>query len=110
MPSFDVIMSRTLHKHFPAIKLCAAEEYKLNMRKKMIDACCDANFTKAVTKCCGMSRTVELHYQVIKYNNLNDTRHCYEKNAIQSGSGFTSLLPLLLGPIVAGTYRLIKGK
>ena len=38
-------MSRTLHKHFPAIKLCA-EEKKLNKRKKMIEACCDADFTK----------------------------------------------------------------
>ena len=44
-------MSRTLHKHFPAIKLCA-EEKKLNKRKKMIYACCDANFTNAVTECC----------------------------------------------------------
>ena len=44
------ILSRTLHKHFPAIKLCA--EKKLNKRKKMIDACCDADFTKAVTECC----------------------------------------------------------
>ena len=34
-----------------SIKLCA-EEKKLNKRKKMIDACCDANFTKAVTECC----------------------------------------------------------
>ena len=31
-----VIMSRTLKKHFPAIKLCA-EEKQLNKRKKMID-------------------------------------------------------------------------
>ena len=46
-----VIMSRTLHKHVPAIKICA-EEKKLNKRKKMIDACCDANFTKTVTECC----------------------------------------------------------
>ena len=44
-------MSRTLHKHSPAIKLCA-EEKKLNKQKKMIDACCDADFTKAVTECC----------------------------------------------------------
>ena len=49
-PSFVVIMSRTLHKHFPAIKLCA-EENKQNKRKKMIDACCDDNFTKAVSEC-----------------------------------------------------------
>ena len=45
-------MSRTLHKLFPAIKLCA-EEKKINKRTKMIDdACCDANFTKAVTEYC----------------------------------------------------------
>ena len=51
LPTFVVIMSRNLHKHLPAIKLCA-EEKKLNKRKKMIDTCCDANFTKAVTECC----------------------------------------------------------
>ena len=45
-----VIMSRTLHKHFPATKLCAEENKKLNKRKKIIDACCDANFTKVVTE------------------------------------------------------------
>ena len=44
-------MSRTLHKHFPAIKLCA-EEKKNNKRKKMIEVCCDGNFTKAVAECC----------------------------------------------------------
>ena len=45
-------MSCTSHKHFPAIKLCAEKKEKLNKRNKMIDACCGANFTKAVTKCC----------------------------------------------------------
>ena len=43
----------------------------------MIDACCDADFTKAVTECCWNVTHGELHYQLIKYSNLNDTRHCY---------------------------------
>ena len=38
--------------------------------------------------------------------------HSYktEKIAFQRGRGFASLLPLLLGHIVAGISRLIKGK
>ena len=86
----------------------------------MIDTCCDANFTKA--NVVGMSRTGDLHYQLIKYSNLNDTKALLRilsnssipikqrKNTIQRGSGFASLLLLLLCHIVAGRSRLIKGK
>ena len=121
MLSFVVIMSRTLHKHFPAIKLCA-EEKKLNKRKKMIEACCDADFTKAVSECCwnvthGRAplsahkiQQLKRHKALLRKLSNSSIPIKQRKIAIQRGSGFASLLPLLLGPIVAGISRLIKGK
>ena len=50
-PCVHVSVYLFIRAYFPAIKLCA-EENKRNKRKKMIDACCDTNFTKAVTDCC----------------------------------------------------------
>ena len=107
-------MSRTLHKHFPAIKVCA-EEKKLN--KKMIDACCDANFTKAVTECCwnvtyGRAPISTHKIQQLTLRKLSDSSIAIQqrKIAIQRESGFATLLPLSLGLIVAGISRLIKGK
>ena len=121
MLSFVVIMSRTLHKHFPAIKLCA-EEKKLNKRKKMIEACCDADFTKAVSECCwnvtyGRAplsthkiQQLKRHKALLRKLSNSSIPIKQRKIAIQRGSGFASLLPLLLGSIVAGISRLIKGK
>ena len=116
--SFDVIMSRTLHKHFPAIKLCAKEK-KFNKRKKMIDACWD---TMAVTECCwnvthgraSLSshkiQQLKRHKTLLRKLSNSSIPIKQRKNAIQRGGGFASLLPLLLGPIVEGISRLIKGK
>ena len=48
---YAVDMSRTLRKELPAIKLCG-EETRLQKRKKMINACCDDSFARAVGECC----------------------------------------------------------
>ena len=95
---------------------------KQNKRKKMIDACCDADFTNAVTECCwnvthgraplSTQKIQQLKRHKALLRKLSNSSIPIEqrKIAIQRGSGFASLLPLLLGPIVAGISRLIKGK
>ena len=116
-------MSRTLHKHFPAIKLCAEEKkLEITVWKKMIDACCDVNFTKAVTECCWnvthwraplsthKIQQLKRHKALLRKLSNSSIPIKQRKLAIQRGSGFVPLLPLLLGPIVAGISRLIKGK
>ena len=84
----------------------------------MIDDCCDTNFTKAVTEycwnvTCGRALLSSHKIQQLKRHRALSNSSIpikQRKIAIQSGSGFASLLPLLLGPIVAGISRLIKGK
>ena len=89
----------------------------------MIDACCDANFTKAVTECCwnvthGRAPLATHKIQQLKRHKpllrklSNSSIHLKQRKiAIQIGSGFASLLSLLLGPIVAGiSILIIKGK
>ena len=88
----------------------------------MIDACCDANFTKAVTECCwnvthGTAplsthkiQQPKRHKALVRKLSNSFIPIKQRKIAIQRGSGFASLLPLLLGPIVARISRLIKGK
>ena len=114
-------MSCTLHKHFPEIKLCA-ERKKLNKRKKMIDAFCDANFTKTLTECywnvthgrapfsTNKIQQLKRHNALLRKLSNSSIPIKQRKIAIQRGSGFASLLSLLLGPIVAGISRHIKGK
>ena len=84
----------------------------------MIDACCDANFTKAVTECWNVthgraslsSHKIQLkqHKALLRKLSNSSIPIKHRKIAFQSGSGFASLLPLLLGPIVVGIFRLIK--
>ena len=88
----------------------------------MIDACCDANFTKTVIECCwnvtrGRAPLSTHKIQQLKRNHAllrklsnSSIPIKQRKIAIQRGSGFVSLLPLLLDPIVAGISRLINGK
>ena len=89
----------------------------------MIDACCDANFTKAVTECCWNVTHGRVPLSTHKIQQLkrhkallgklsNSSIPIIQRNiAIQRGSGVaSSLLLLLLGPIVAGISSLIKGK
>ena len=88
----------------------------------MIDACCDADFTKAVSECCwnvthGRAplsthkiQQLKRHKALLRKLSNSSIPIKQRKIAIQRGSGFASLLPLLLGPIVAGISRLIKGK
>ena len=87
----------------------------------MIDACCDANYTKAVTECCwnvthGRAplsthkiQKLKRHKALLQKLSNSSIPLKKKKIAIQRGSGFASLLPLLLGPIVAGISRVIKG-
>ena len=75
----------------------------------MIDACCDPDFTKAVTECCKIQQ-LKRHKALLRKLSNSSIPIKQRKIAIQRGSGIASLLPLLLGPIVAGISRLIKGK
>ena len=94
---------------------------KLNTQKKMIDACCDDNFTKAVTECCWnvihyraplsghKIQQVKRHKALLRKLSNSSIPIKQRKIVIKSRSGFASLLPLLLGPVVAGISRIIKG-
>ena len=85
----------------------------------MIDVYCDANFTKAVTECCwnvthgraSLSthkiQQLKRHKTLLRKLSNSSIPIKQRKNDIQRGSGFASLLPLLLGPIVLGISRLI---
>ena len=87
-----------------AIKLCA-EENNLNKRKKMIDACCDANLTKVVTECCWnvthggaplsthKIQQLKRHKALLRTLSNSSIPIKQRKIAIQRGSGFASLLP-----------------
>ena len=86
----------------------------------MIDVCCYANFTKAVTKCCwnvthGRAplsthkiQKLKRHKTLLRKLSNSCIPIKQRKIVIQRGSGFASLLPLLLGPIVAGISKPIK--
>ena len=86
----------------------------------MIYACCDANFTKAVTECCwnvthgplSSHKIQQLKQHKALLRKLsNSSIPIKQRNiAIQSRSGFASLLPLLLVPIVAGISRKMTTK
>ena len=88
----------------------------------MIDACCDTNFTKAVTECCwnvthGLAplsnHTIQQlkRYKALLRKLSNSSIPIKQRKfAIQSGSGFASLLPLLLSQLVVVISILIKGK
>ena len=114
-------MSRTLRKELPAIKLCG-EENKLQKRKKIINACCDNNFTRAVGECCwnitngrvALSphkiRQLRKHKTLLRKLSDRSVPVSQKQKVIQTGSGFATLLPLLLGPILAGVSSLIKRK
>ena len=113
-------MSRTLHTNSFLQLNYVLKRKKLNKRKKMIDACCDANFTKTVTECCwnvthGRAplsthkiHQLKRHKALLRKLSNSSIPIKQGKNAIQRGSRFASLLPLLLGHIVAGLSRLIK--
>ena len=114
-------MSRTLRKELPAIKLCG-EENKLQERKKIINACCDNSFTRAVGECCwnitngrvALSlhkiRQLRKHKTLLRKLSDRSVPVSQKQKVIQAGSGFATLLPLLLGPILAGVSSLIKRK
>ena len=86
----------------------------------MTDACCDANFTNAVTECCWNITHVRAPVSTHKIQQLKRHKALLRKLsnssisikqrkiAIQIVCRFASLLPLLLGRIVAGISRLIK--
>ena len=88
----------------------------------MIDACCDGNFTKTVTECCwnvthGRAplsthkiQQLKPHKALLRKLSNSSIPIKQRKFTIQRGSDFASLLPLLLGHIVAGIFGLIKGK
>ena len=114
-------MSRTLQQQFPAIKLCA-EEKKIQKRKRMINACCDHNFTKAITECCwnvtngrtplteNKVQQLKRHKTLLRKLSSSSVPLKQRTELIQTGSGFAALLPLLLGPIISGVTQLIKRK
>ena len=80
------------------------------------------DFTKAVSECCwnvthGRAplstheiQQLKRHKALLRKLSNSSIPIKQRKIAIQRGSGFASLLPLLLGPIVAGISRLIKGQ
>lgn len=114
-------MSRALQQQLPAIKLCA-EETNVQKRRKMINACCDHNFTKAITECCwnitnGRTSLSEHKVQQLKRHKTllrklssSSVPLKQRTDIIQTGSGFVTLLPLLLGPIISGISQLINRK
>lgn len=112
-------MSRTLQSQLPAIKLCA-DERKFQKRKNMIQACCDDKFTRAVSECCWNITNGRVSLSPNKMHQLKRHKTLLRKlsdksvplkekrSVIQTGSGFASLLPLLIGPIISGVSSLIK--
>ena len=70
----------------------------------------------------GMSRMGELHYQLIKYSSLNDTRHCYgncqnssipikqRKIAIQRGERIRIIITSITWSYSSGDIQTYKGK
>lgn len=112
-------MSRTLQGQLPAIKLCA-DEKKLKKRKNMIHACCDDQFTRAVSECCwnitngrvplspNKIKQLKRHKALLRKLSDKSVPLKQRRSVIQTGSGFASLLPLLIGPIITGVSSLLK--
>lgn len=111
-------MSQTLIKQWPAIKLSASEK-NISKRKKIIDACCDNDFARAVCECCWnvtnerapltnyQKRKLCSHKKLLRLLADKSVSLATKKAAIKSG-GFVSLLPLLIGPVVAALSSIVK--
>lgn len=111
-------MSRTLVKQWPSI-LLSGKEKNTTKRKKLIKACCDTNFVKAIAECCWniINGRVPLshknkqqlgqHKQLLRRLGDKSTPNSKKRTALQSG-GFASLLPLIVGPVASVLASLFK--
>ncbi len=113
-------MSQVVLKQLPVIRL-AAETKQKNKRRALLKTIGDNNFTRAIAECCWniVNQRVQLssptrnrlskHKSILRTLSNTSIPLKRKKTLIQSG-GFAALLPLLIGPIIAGISRLIKRK
>ena len=114
----SLIMSRTLTKQWPAIKFTASEN-NLSKRRKLIDVCCDNNFTKAICECCWnllnkrapltpyQKRNLSKHKRLLRLLTDKSVSLKTKRVAVKSG-GFAALLPFLIPPVLSALSSIGK--
>ncbi len=111
-------MSKVVLKQLPAIRLAAKTTDK-KKRRQLLKAFCDSEFTRAICECCWniVNQRVQLSqsskknlgsYKAILRSLSNKSVPLKKKKALIQSGGFASLLPFLIGPVIAGITRLLK--